>query len=235
MDLANGAHRWAMQATANDNWNAGCWPRTLSHTCPERAGLDIDFSNPPVLSVAPDGKRSILLAVQKSGMANALDPGRKGKVLWRRQLPGTVIYGFAIDAERAYLSLSDSRRGAMAALNIRTGEIAWHTPAPPAACAWGEKLCTSMQSSAVTLIPGAAFSGSNDGHIRAYSTTDGSIIWSFDTAAGVHAAVNGAAATGGAVGAASQIVANGTLYVNSGAAFGSRGGNALLAFTVDQD
>ena len=41
--------------------------------------------------------------------------------------------------------------------------------------------CSPAQSAAVSAIPGVAFSGSVDGHMRAYSTTDGTIVWDFDT------------------------------------------------------
>jgi polyvinyl alcohol dehydrogenase (cytochrome) len=34
----------------------------------------------------------------------------------------------------------------------------------------------------VSAIPGVVFSGAIDGHLRAYSTTNGSIIWDVDTA-----------------------------------------------------
>ena len=33
----------------------------------------------------------------------------------------------------------------------------------------------------VTAIPGAVFSGSMDGHLRAYKTEDGKLLWDFDT------------------------------------------------------
>ena len=34
---------------------------------------------------------------------------------------------------------------------------------------------------AATAIPGVVFSGARDGVLRAYSTTDGKVIWSYDT------------------------------------------------------
>ena len=40
----------------------------------------------------------------------------------------------------------------------------------------------TRKSQAVTVMPGGAFSGSMDGHLRAYSTIDGKILWDFDTA-----------------------------------------------------
>jgi outer membrane protein assembly factor BamB len=41
--------------------------------------------------------------------------------------------------------------------------------------------CSAAQGAAVTAIAGIVFSGSMDGGIRAYSSTDGTIVWQFDT------------------------------------------------------
>jgi polyvinyl alcohol dehydrogenase (cytochrome) len=82
-------------------------------------------------------------------------------------------------------------------------------------------------------MPGVVFSGSLDGHLRAYSTTDGKVIWDFDTAR-PHPAVNAEAARGGAIDVAGPVLAGGMLFTNSGyGAFGGQPGNALLAFSVD--
>jgi polyvinyl alcohol dehydrogenase (cytochrome) len=48
----------------------------------------------------------------------------------------------------------------------------------------------------VTVIPGVVFSGSFDGHIRAYSTDDGRLIWDFDTVRNYETA-NGVQGKGG--------------------------------------
>src|SRR5262249_3988824 len=90
------------------------------------------------------------------------------------------------------------------------------------------------QSAAATVIPGVVFSGSLDGHLRAYSTRDGSVAWDFDTASIPYAAVNGAGARGGALDGGGPIVAGGVLYVNSG--YGRLIGqpaHLLFVFTVD--
>ena len=42
--------------------------------------------------------------------------------------------------------------------------------------------CSPAQPGAVTVIPGVVFSGSIDGHMRAFSSEDGEILWDFDTA-----------------------------------------------------
>jgi polyvinyl alcohol dehydrogenase (cytochrome) len=85
----------------------------------------------------------------------------------------------------------------------------------------------------VTVIPGAVLSGSMDGHLRAYSTKDGSIVWDFDTGVAFET-VNGVKAKGGSLDAAGPTVSNGMLYVNSGyGRIAGRGGNVLLAFSLD--
>jgi polyvinyl alcohol dehydrogenase (cytochrome) len=119
-------------------------------------------------------------------------------------------------------------------VKIASGEKLWYTPAPPAKCTWGTARCTNAQSAAASLIPGVVFSGTSDGHLRAYATSDGKIIWDFDTAAEPYNAVNGKQAKGGTIDAGGATIANGVVYVNSG--YGriiGMPGNALLAFSVD--
>jgi polyvinyl alcohol dehydrogenase (cytochrome) len=72
-----------------------------------------------------------------------------------------------------------------------------------------------------------------DGVMRAYSTTDGKTIWSFDTVRD-YQTVNGVPARGGAIDAPGPVVAGGMLLVTSGyARMGGLPGNVLIAFTVD--
>ena len=72
--------------------------------------------------------------------------------------------------------------GGLFALRIATGEKVWYAPPakPPASCATSPG-CSAAQMAPVTVIPGAVFSGSLDGHLRAYDTSDGHVIWDFDT------------------------------------------------------
>jgi polyvinyl alcohol dehydrogenase (cytochrome) len=76
------------------------------------------------------------------------------------------------------------------------------------------------------------FSGAMDGHIRAFSTADGHLLWDFDTAR-TFTTVNGVAARGGSLDGAGPIVGGGMVFVNSGyPRFGGAPGNVLLAFAV---
>ena len=94
----------------------------------------------------------------------------------------------AADHRSVYVALSGLRAepanptGGLAALDMRTGAKRWQPRAARLACSWRRPTCAHGQAQAVTVIPGAAFSGSMDGHLRAYSTIDGKIMWDYDTA-----------------------------------------------------
>jgi len=71
------------------------------------------------------------------------------------------------------------------------------------------------------------------GHIRAFATEDGQILWDFDTVRS-YTTVNGIPANGGSLDGAGPVVANGMVFINSGyPRFGGMPGNVLLAFSVD--
>jgi len=188
----------------------------------------------------PNGKRA-LVAGQKSGMVHALDPDQQGEVLWSVRVGrggplGGVQWGNASDGQNVYAAVSDhfatkklSEAGGMFALKLTTGERVWYTPPP--GC--DKPNCSPAQSAAVTVIPGVVFSGSLDGHLRAYATGDGRIVWDVDTAV-EYQAVNGVKAKGGSLDGPGPTVVGGTLYVNSGyGMFAEMPGNVLLAFSVD--
>jgi polyvinyl alcohol dehydrogenase (cytochrome) len=72
-----------------------------------------------------------------------------------------------------------------------------------------------------------------DGHIRAFSTEDGHVLWDFDTVRD-YSTVNGVPAHGGSLDGAGPVIVAGMLFVNSGyPRFGGMPGNVLLAFSLD--
>src|SRR4029450_5398633 len=117
--------------------------------------------------------------------------------------------GPAPDQSRRYVALSDIARisvpnslatepdpnggGGIFALRLDNGERVWQ--APPAECGT-RKRCSPAQSAAVSAIPGAVFSGAVDGHLRAYSTSNGSVLWDFDTVRDYGTGKGGAAGGG---------------------------------------
>jgi polyvinyl alcohol dehydrogenase (cytochrome) len=121
--------------------------------------------------------------------------------------------------------------GGLHALDLKSGKLNWS--AKPATCPEAQAVCSPAQSAAVTVIPGAVFSGALDGHMRAYSTKDGHVIWDFDTAR-EFLTVNGKQAHGGSIDATGAAIVGGTLFFNSGySQYGGMGGNVLLAFSVN--
>lgn len=241
-DMDTGKLLWSRQLTAGDAYIVGC---PAGDNCPATTGPDFDFGCSPNLVDLPNGKR-VLVAGQKSGIVHALDPDQQGEVLWSVRVGkggplGGVQWGTASDGRNVYVAVSDqlisknpNEAGGMFALKLATGERVWSTPAPACPEKPGAKsVCSPAQSAAVTVIPGVVFSGALDGHLRAYATTDGRIIWDVDTAVD-YQAVNGVKAKGGSLDGPGPVVVGGTLYVNSGyGMWGGMPGNALLAFSVD--
>jgi polyvinyl alcohol dehydrogenase (cytochrome) len=81
-------------------------------------------------------------------------------------------------------------------------------------------------------VPGIAFLGSWDGHIRAYETASGKIIWDFDTAQDFET-TNSVKARGGSINSMGPVIAGGMLYIGSGYSGNAMPGNVLLAFSID--
>jgi polyvinyl alcohol dehydrogenase (cytochrome) len=93
--------------------------------------------------------------------------------------------------------------------------------------------CNPAQSAAISVIPGAVFSGALNGYLRAYSTSNGRILWEFNTWQDFKT-VNGVAAKGGSINGPGPVIAGGMVLSNSGyGQFGGVAGNVLLAFGVN--
>jgi polyvinyl alcohol dehydrogenase (cytochrome) len=238
-DIRTGKRLWSRQLTAQDIWNSGCVAEKKDN-CPEQHGDDYDFGAPPMLTHIAGGGDVLLLA-QKSGMVYALDPERRGKLLWKERIGrggplGGIEWGGAADGRYAYFPLSDFDfdnplvGGGVFALNLRTGRLSWHADPPKPACA-GQFGCSAAQMAPPTLIPGVVFAGSLDGHLRAYDTHDGSVLWEFDTAQEFRT-TNGVKAHGGGINGAGPAVVGGIVYVNTGYT-NAMAGNVLLAFSAD--
>ena len=230
-DLATGSLLWASQATPGDNWMVGC-PKGAN--CPDNPGDDTDFGSASVLRTLPGGKQ-VLVVTQKSGMVYGLDPDNRGKILWQTRLgvggaQGGIQWGGALDAGTIYAAVSDQNKGqkatpGMYAVRVDNGEKLWSTPAPEG---FGR-----ANLSAVSAMPGIAFSGSWGGHLRAYSTQSGEIVWDFD-AMREFDTVNHVLAQGGSFNGGGPAIAGGMLITTCGYGFiGGKPGNVLLAFSVD--
>lgn len=137
LDLATGERRWIFQALADDAWNAACLSGGAS--CPVENGPDFDFGAAVILLRRPEG--DLLLAGQKSGEVFALDPDRKGAVVWRRRVGsgssnGGIHHGMATDGQRVYVPVADPERRiagyvpkpGIYALDVDDGELLWSHP-----------------------------------------------------------------------------------------------------------
>jgi polyvinyl alcohol dehydrogenase (cytochrome) len=255
MELKTGKLLWSRQLTEKDAYTNGCNTPQLTN-CPEAHGPDFDFGQPPILVRLAGGKRALVMG-QKSGMVHAVDPDEKGKILWQtRAGAGSALggsqWGSASDGQKVYVAISDlgiggvpdstvpqgfrltldpKKGGGLHALDLKTGKIAWSTK--PIPCPENRNDCSPAQSAAVTAIPGVVFSGSVDGHLRAYSASTGEVLWDTDTEHEFQT-VNGKPAHGGSLDIAGPAVVNGMVFVNSGyGQWGGMPGNVLLAFSID--
>ena len=245
VDLASGKIVWRRQVSQRDNDLSGCLSRRQQVNCPLTHGHDHDFGASPILLPLPSGK-DILLAGQKSGTVFGIDPDT-GNVLWRTQVGvggplGGVEWGMATDGDRLYVANADAlttdvRRPGLFALDPATGKDIWYTPTPRVSCRWSSRTpCFNAQSAAPSVIPGVVFGGTTDGHERAYTSSDGTVLWDFDTAGQTYRTINGInAQSGGPIDVSSGTIADGMLFLISGY-LGILGGdfdNVLLAFSVD--
>jgi polyvinyl alcohol dehydrogenase (cytochrome) len=247
LDPKNGRILWSKQVTPGDVFSGAC----TGGQCP---GPDYDFGSSVLLEKLSNG-HDVLLAGQKSGVVYALDPDRKGEILWQTRVGkggtnGGVQWGMASDGQNVYAAVSDLVRkappgtiiqvglppdptqgGGLTALRISNGEKVWYTAPQPCG---SKAACSPAQPAAVTAIPGAVFSGSVDGHLRAFTTEDGRVLWDFDTARDYQTA-NGVHGKGGSLDGAGPVIAGGMVFVNSGyARNGGIAGNVLLAFAPEE-
>jgi polyvinyl alcohol dehydrogenase (cytochrome) len=232
-DLKTGALKWAKQLYPNDIF--GCRRGEPNCVTP---GPDFDFGASAALVTLADG-RDVLVAGQKSGMGYLLDPDKQGEVIWeyragRGGALGGIVWGVATDGENAYFPVADlsaPQPGGLHAVSLKDGQRAWYAPPPPPLCGTPSRACSTAQSAAISVIPGAVFSGSFDGGLRAFSTKDGSVLWEFNTNR-EFVTVNGVRAKGASINGPAPTIAAGMLFVGSGD-YRSRPGNVLLAFGVE--
>jgi len=255
LELKSGKIAWTRQFTMGDVFTGGCANQGIA------CGPDFDFGSSAILvriGNAQGENRDLLLAGQKSGMVYALDPARKGEILWQIRIGkgstnGGVQWGMAADSQNVYAAVSDLVRnrkpsndpadlrtanldpdagGGLHAIRIASGIETWYAE-PQHTCPEDRLGCSPAQPAAVTVTFGIVFSGSVDGHMRAYSSEDGSILWDFDTAR-EYSTVNGVKGRGGSIDGPGAVVVGGMVYVNSGySRQNGTPGNVLLAFGTD--
>ncbi len=242
IEIATGRLKWTFQATQNDAWNLAC---PDAPNCPEKSGPDFDFGMAPLLIKKGNAGKDILIAGQKSGMVHALDP-ETGTLIWQNRIGkggmlGGIHWGMASDGRKVYVANADnfyaldqrdpSLKAApgLFALEVATGKMIWKQPAP--SCQ-GTVPCIPANSAAPLALTDIVFAGTLDGHIRAYSASDGVILWDYNTVKDFET-VNGIKGRGGSIDGPSPVVSGKRLFVSSGyGMFGEIPGNVLLAFEL---
>lgn len=240
LDMADGKIAWHYQALAGDVWNAACEEKDRAN-CPEEDGPDFDFGVNPILAKSKAGKDMLLLG-QKSSIAYGVDPDT-GKLVWKNQVGrggvvGGIHFGMAAHDGVLYVPVSDVPDGntydiapnpGIFALDIGTGEYVWKAPAKDICN--GKSACYPGYSAAISMTRDLVFAGSNDGHVRAYSVKDGSVVWDIDTTGEV-STLNGTKGRGGSMsGGSAPMPHKGMLFITSGYGFaGKMPGNVLLAY-----
>src|SRR5205807_6972608 len=109
LDLRTGRIVWSKQTLPGDAYNSSCG--TSKENCPKEDGPDYDFGSSAIMITLPGG-RDVLLAGQKSGVVYALDPERKGEIVWQVRVGqggtnGGVQWGMASDGNQVYAATSD--------------------------------------------------------------------------------------------------------------------------------
>ena len=234
-DLSDGKLRWVKQLAGHAAASAFSSSPVLRTLATGHQVLLAGQKSGIVYGLDPDHGGNILWQTKIGDSAAATAPGSGSSGAGLVGPPGVagmaggVAWGSAADHRNLYVAVSGllaqpaNSSGSLTALDIATGAARWHTASPEPPCSWEERSCPHAQAQAVTVMPGSVFSGAMDGHLRAYSTIDGKILWDFDTAKDFQT-TNGIKARGGPLDFGGATIVNGTLYINSG--------NALLAFSV---
>ncbi|KAK1563208.1 hypothetical protein Q3G72_024064 [Acer saccharum] len=212
LDLDTGKIKWYKQLGGYDVWFGACnWH--LNPNCPPGPSPDADFAEAPMmLSIYVNRvKHDIVVAVQKSGFAWALDRDN-GSLVWSMEagpggLGGGAMWGAATDERRIYTNIANSQHknftlkpsknttiaGGWVAMDAKNGNLLWSTANPSNATAPGP----------VTVANGVLFAGSSyrQGPVYALNAKTGKIMWSYDTGATIYG--------GGSV-------SNGCIYMGTG-------------------
>ncbi|KAL5722667.1 hypothetical protein ACHQM5_006158 [Ranunculus cassubicifolius] len=207
-DMDTGSIRWYRQLGGYDIWFLQCNNLTASPACPPGPNPDADFGEAPMmLTIEANGtRRDVVVAIQKSGIAWALDRDN-GNIAWSSVagpggLGGGGIWGAATDEKRVYTNIANSLQinttlvpsnrtttaGQWVAMDANNGTVLWSIANPR----------NTTASGPVTVANGVVFVGSDDpeGAIYAIDARNGEILWSYDTGATVH---GGAAVSNGCI------------------------------------
>lgn len=230
----------------------------LYQRCPQPEGPDFDFGAAPILA---DGGK-ILIAGDKGGIVYSLDPDT-GSLNWSRKIStgaklGGIHWGMAVDESTVYVAATDlfvdkasqiddsvedrtilveDAKPGIYALDLATGGLVWEVHSTHD---YQGFITPSLYSASLSVTNDVLFAGSLDGVVKAFSTLNGSELWSLDTAVAV-SDVNGVQGNGGTIDSVGVVIAGENLLINSGySAFGGTGqyqagpGNTLFIMSLPQ-
>lgn len=151
-DANNGRRVWEKQFLPDAQGRKKLCEDVQDDECRNRFSM----SAPVVLHKLANG-RDVLLASSKSGTFYGLDPDASGRIVWQSKLAkggsmGGLMYGPAIDAGIAYVSISDlyasspDAEGGLVAVDPSNGKILWRQPGIGAKCSWQGEGCTRAQT-----------------------------------------------------------------------------------------
>ncbi|KAA8530336.1 hypothetical protein F0562_005045 [Nyssa sinensis] len=199
LDLDSGKIAWYKQLGGYDVWFFAC-NNLSTPNCPPGPNPDADFGEAPMmLSILVNGtKRDIVVAVQKSGFAWALDRD-SGNLVWRldlvvflEEVPGEQpqikrgSYTNIANDEGKNFTLKPSKKittaGGWVGMDARTGKILWSTANPS----------NATSNAPVTVSNGVLFAGSayQTGPVYAMNAKTGKILWSHDTGATIYGGIS---------------------------------------------
>ncbi|KAL5722655.1 hypothetical protein ACHQM5_006148 [Ranunculus cassubicifolius] len=209
-DMDSGNMTWYKQLGGYDIFIADC---ITNPDCFPGPNPDADFGEAPMmLTIKVNGtKKDVAVAVQKSGLAWALDRDN-GNLIWSTiagsgGIAGGGTWGAATDGIRVYTNIVNNEQrnftlvpsnltttaGQWVAMDVNTGKVLWSIANPR----------NSTSSGPVTAANNVLFAGSDDpkGAIYAMDVKTGAILWTTDTGATVHGGMS---------------VSNGCIYVGNG-------------------
>ncbi|MCP5018161.1 MAG: PQQ-binding-like beta-propeller repeat protein [Ketobacter sp.] len=268
INMNNGSVNWVFQATANDAYNATCdvtgepinqcdgpdhdWDVITALLTKTSAGDDI--------IIAGDKKGSVYQLNPSTGEVNwetRLGAGGKlGGIHWGMAVDNNQIYAGVADVTAAKSSVIDSALGTdifgwtslevpmiqvpnampgIYALNKDTGAINWEIHDTHF---YGNAMVDSIYSAALSVTNDVLFAASLDGVVKAFRTSNGDELWSFNTAISI-TDLQGRTGNGGTIEGPGPIIAGDNVLVNSGYnTFGGTNefqagpGNALFVFKL---
>lgn len=267
LDMDTGSVRWIFQGTPNDAYNASCdLEPPLIPNC-DAPDLDFDMITPILTNTTNHGdiiiagdKAGFVYALKPNDGSLIWQKmlGTGGKL-------GGIHWGLAVDHQHVYAAIADvtaekslgsavldidlgnlgsinvpmiqveNAQPGIYALSLNDGDVQWSVHDQHI---YEGELTDSIYSAALTVSNDLLIAGSLNGVVKAWRSSDGQELWSFNTAISV-TDPHGHEGNGGTIESAGPVIAGDQLLLNSGYdTFGGTNqfqagpGNALFVFSL---